>query len=54
MSSPLIDSSSRISGSAASASTVNGEPTTASWSSDTLTVCSPAWIHRYVPTYRPR
>mmetsp|Transcript_13416 Transcript_13416/g.58638 ORF Transcript_13416/g.58638 Transcript_13416/m.58638 type:complete len:575 (+) Transcript_13416:5281-7005(+) len=50
----LMFSSSRISGRAASASTVNGEPTTASCSRDTDTVCRPGWVHRYVPKYCPR
>ena len=45
MSPTLIFSSSRISGNDASASTVNGEPTTASCSRDTDTVCSPGWVH---------
>ena len=46
MSPTLIFSSSRISGNDASASTVNGEPTTASCSRDTDTVCSPGWVQR--------
>jgi hypothetical protein len=54
MSAALMLSSSRISGSAASASTVNGEPTTASWSRETDTVCSPGCVQRWTPSYRPR